>query len=69
VVYSRDLETRVGEDCRRKMSLYREEANAIQILLEASEIWRLRDQFPSTKWLNINDKVACKRIITCTNIT
>jgi len=30
---------------------YREEANAIQILLEASEIWKLRDKFPSTKWL------------------
>jgi len=49
--------------------LYREEAKAIHILLESSEIWRLKDQYPSTKWLNINDKVAHKRIITCTNIT
>jgi hypothetical protein len=50
------------------MSLCRVEANAIHILLEASEIWRLRDQFPSIKFLNINDKVACKRIIENNNM-
>lgn len=49
--------------------MYRENTNASHIFLEPSEIWRLRDQFPSAKCFRINDKVACMRIITCNNIT
>jgi hypothetical protein len=47
--------------------LCREEDGVIHILLKCSETRKWREQFLNNKWLNINEDVAYKIIINCTN--
>jgi hypothetical protein len=42
---------------------------AIHILLKFSETRKWREQFLSRKWLMLNEWIAYKKIINCTNIT
>jgi hypothetical protein len=46
-----------------------EDKDAIHILLKCSETRKWREQFLSRKWLRLNEWIAYKKIINCTNIT
>jgi hypothetical protein len=46
-----------------------EDEDAIQTLLKFSETMKWREQFSSRKWLVLNEVIAYKKIINCTNIT
>jgi hypothetical protein len=46
-----------------------EDKDAIHILLKCSETRKWREQFLSRKRLRLNEWVAYKKIINCTNIT
>jgi hypothetical protein len=45
-----------------------EDEDAIHILLKRLETRNWRDQFLSRKWLKLNEGLAYKKIINCTNI-
>jgi hypothetical protein len=45
-----------------------EDVDAIYILLKCSEMRKWREQFLSRKWLMLNEGIAYKKIINCTNI-
>jgi hypothetical protein len=46
-----------------------EDKDAIHILLKCLETKKWREQFLSRKWLLLNEGIAYKKIINCTNIT
>jgi hypothetical protein len=45
-----------------RSSLCREEEGGVQLLLQYSETKTRMEQFLSSKWLNINEGVSCRRI-------
>jgi hypothetical protein len=45
-----------------------EDEDAAHILLKCSETRKRREQFLSRKWLRLNEWIAYKKIINCTNI-
>jgi hypothetical protein len=45
-----------------------EDEEVIHILLKCSEMRKWREQFLSRKWLMLNEGIAYKKIINCTNI-
>jgi hypothetical protein len=45
-----------------------EDEDAIHILLKCSEMSKWREQFFTRKWLIVNEEIANKKIINCTNI-
>jgi hypothetical protein len=45
-----------------------EDEDAIHMLLKCSETRKWREQLLSRKWLRLNEWVAFKKIINCTNI-
>jgi hypothetical protein len=45
-----------------------EDEDAIHILLKRSETRKWREKFLSRKWLKLNEWIAYKKIINCTNI-
>jgi hypothetical protein len=47
--------------------LCNEEDDAVHILLKCPETRRLREHVLSRKWLTINEEIAYKKIISCTN--
>jgi hypothetical protein len=47
--------------------LYGEEEHSLHTLLKCSGMRKWRGRFLDSKWLNINDCIACKRIINYTN--
>jgi hypothetical protein len=64
------LETERGEQrvLERKMSLCSEAEDSLHILLKCSETRKWREQLLSSKLLIVNEEVAYKRIINCTNV-
>jgi hypothetical protein len=47
--------------------LRNEEEDAVHILLKCPETRRLREHLLGMKWLTINEEIAYKKIISCTN--
>jgi hypothetical protein len=45
-----------------------EDKDAIHILLKSSETRKWREQFLSIKWLMLNEWIAYKKVINCTNV-
>jgi hypothetical protein len=52
---------------KRRYPLCRGEKDNLHILLKCSETRKWREQFLSRNWLIINEAVAYKRTINCTN--
>jgi hypothetical protein len=44
------------------------EEDAKQILLKCSETKKWREECVNSKWLSINEELACRKIISCTNL-
>jgi hypothetical protein len=57
---------RKGLEIKRCL-LYNEEEDAIHILIKCTETRRLREHLLSRKWQIINEELAYKKIINCTN--
>jgi hypothetical protein len=51
-----------------RCTLCSKDEDAIHILLKCLETRKWREQFLSRKWLMLNEWIAFKKIITCTNI-
>jgi hypothetical protein len=51
-----------------RFPLHREEEDVTHILLKYSETTKWKETFLSSKCLNINEVVAYKRILNCTNV-
>jgi hypothetical protein len=51
----------------RRCPLYNGEENAVHVLLKCPETRRLREHLLDRKWQIINEELAYKKIINCTN--
>jgi hypothetical protein len=71
MVESRDLETRgIRRGCKRgRCPLCLGEEDAKHILLKCPETKKWREELVCSKWVDINEDIACRKIISCTNVT
>jgi hypothetical protein len=53
---------------RGRSPLCLEEENAKHILLKCSETKQWREEYVNSNWLNINEDLAYRKIISCTNV-
>jgi hypothetical protein len=53
---------------RGRCPLYLEEEDAKHILLKCSETKKWKEECLNSKWLNINEDLAYRKIISCTNV-
>jgi hypothetical protein len=57
------------ESERGRCPVYLREEDAKDMLLKCPETKDWREDLVCSKWLNINEDMACRKIISCTNVT